>query len=48
MFAEVAVDPELGLIRVRRTVGAFAPGRVLNAELARSQVLSGGSVRPSA
>ncbi|MFX0575727.1 xanthine dehydrogenase family protein molybdopterin-binding subunit [Nocardia nepalensis] len=40
-FAEVAVDPELGLIRVRRMVGAFAPGRVLNAKLARSQVLGG-------
>ena len=25
-FAEVAVDPELGLVRVRRLVGAFAPG----------------------
>lgn len=40
-FAEVAVDPELGIIRVRRMVGAFAPGRVLNAKLARSQVLGG-------
>ncbi|MFE2997676.1 xanthine dehydrogenase family protein molybdopterin-binding subunit [Nocardia sp. NPDC059246] len=40
-FAEVAVDPELGLVRVRRMVGAFAPGRVLNAKLARSQVLGG-------
>lgn len=40
-FAEVAVDPELGLIRVRRMVGAFAPGRVLNTKLARSQVLGG-------
>ncbi len=29
-FAEVAVDPELGLVRVRRMLGAFAPGRVLN------------------
>ncbi|RLP31323.1 xanthine dehydrogenase family protein molybdopterin-binding subunit [Nocardia seriolae] len=40
-FAEVAVDPDLGLVRVRRMVGAFAPGRVLNAKLARSQVLGG-------
>ncbi|MFD0365592.1 xanthine dehydrogenase family protein molybdopterin-binding subunit [Nocardia sp. GCM10030253] len=40
-FAEVGVDPELGLIRVRRMVGVFAPGRVLNAKLARSQVLGG-------
>ncbi|MCP9624000.1 xanthine dehydrogenase family protein molybdopterin-binding subunit [Nocardia otitidiscaviarum] len=40
-FAEVAVDADLGLVRVRRMVGAFAPGRVLNAKLARSQVLGG-------
>ena len=40
-FAEVAVDPELGLVRVRRLVGAFAPGRVLNPMLARSQLMSG-------
>ncbi|MFI9509222.1 xanthine dehydrogenase family protein molybdopterin-binding subunit [Nocardia sp. NPDC052566] len=40
-FAEVAVDPELGLVRVRRMVGAYAPGRVLNTKLARSQVLGG-------
>ncbi|MBL1078755.1 xanthine dehydrogenase family protein molybdopterin-binding subunit [Nocardia sp. 2] len=40
-FAEVAVDPDLGLVRVRRMVGTFAPGRVLNAKLARSQVLGG-------
>ncbi|MEW2508334.1 xanthine dehydrogenase family protein molybdopterin-binding subunit [Amycolatopsis sp. NPDC047767] len=40
-FAEVAVDPDLGLVRVRRLVGAFAPGRVLNAKLARSQLIGG-------
>jgi xanthine dehydrogenase YagR molybdenum-binding subunit len=40
-FAEVAVDPELGLVRVRRLVGAFAPGRVLNPLLARSQLMGG-------
>jgi xanthine dehydrogenase YagR molybdenum-binding subunit len=40
-FAEVAVDPDLGLIRVRRMVGAFAPGRVLNPLLARSQLIGG-------
>jgi xanthine dehydrogenase YagR molybdenum-binding subunit len=40
-FAEVAVDPELGLVRVRRLLGAFAPGRVLNPMLARSQLLGG-------
>jgi xanthine dehydrogenase YagR molybdenum-binding subunit len=40
-FAEVAVDAELGLVRVRRMVGAFAPGRVLNAKTARSQLMGG-------
>jgi xanthine dehydrogenase YagR molybdenum-binding subunit len=40
-FAEVAVDPELGLVRVSRLLGAFAPGRVLNPRLARSQLMGG-------
>jgi xanthine dehydrogenase YagR molybdenum-binding subunit len=40
-FAEVAVDPELGLVRVRRMLGAFAPGRVLNPRLASSQLMGG-------
>jgi xanthine dehydrogenase YagR molybdenum-binding subunit len=40
-FAEVAVDPALGLVRVRRLVGAFAPGRVLNPKLATSQLIGG-------
>jgi xanthine dehydrogenase YagR molybdenum-binding subunit len=40
-FAEVAVDADLGLVRVRRMVGAFAPGRVLNAKTARSQLMGG-------
>jgi xanthine dehydrogenase YagR molybdenum-binding subunit len=40
-FAEVAVDPEFGLVRVRRLAGVFAPGRVLNPLLARSQLMGG-------
>ena len=40
-FAEVAVDADLGLVRVRRMHGVFAPGRVLNPKLARSQLLGG-------
>jgi xanthine dehydrogenase YagR molybdenum-binding subunit len=40
-FAEVAVDPDLGLVRVRRMLGVFAPGRVLNPTLARSQLMGG-------
>ena len=40
-FAEVSVDERLGEIRVRRFVGAFAAGRILNAKTAHSQVLGG-------
>lgn len=42
-FAEVAVDPLTGEVRVRRLVGAFAAGRILNPRTARSQ-LSGGMI----
>jgi len=40
-FAEVSVDPDLGLVRVRKMVSAFAAGRILNAKTARSQYLGG-------
>jgi xanthine dehydrogenase YagR molybdenum-binding subunit len=40
-FAEVLVDPDLGTVRVSRMVGVFAPGRILNARTARSQLLGG-------
>jgi xanthine dehydrogenase YagR molybdenum-binding subunit len=40
-FAEVEVDPDLGMVRVTRLVGAFAGGRILNARLARSQFMGG-------
>ncbi|MBB6172759.1 xanthine dehydrogenase YagR molybdenum-binding subunit [Nocardiopsis mwathae] len=40
-FAEVAVDPELGVVRTRRMVGVFAPGRVLNLKTAHSQLMGG-------
>jgi xanthine dehydrogenase YagR molybdenum-binding subunit len=40
-FAEVRVDPDLGTIRVSRYVGVFDAGRILNAKLARSQMLGG-------
>jgi xanthine dehydrogenase YagR molybdenum-binding subunit len=40
-FAEVSVDPDLGLVRVQRIVSAFASGRILNAKTARSQYLGG-------
>ena len=40
-FARVAVDADLGLVRVRHMVGAFAPGRVLNPKTAASQLMGG-------
>jgi xanthine dehydrogenase YagR molybdenum-binding subunit len=40
-FAEVSVDPDLGLVRLRRMVSAFAGGRILNAKTAHSQFLGG-------
>jgi len=41
VFAEVAVDSESCEIRVRRMVGAYAAGRIVNPRLARSQCIGG-------
>ena len=40
-FAEVAVDRDTGEIRLRRMLGVFAAGRILNVKTARSQALGG-------
>ncbi|MGK5733423.1 xanthine dehydrogenase family protein molybdopterin-binding subunit [Streptomyces sp. URMC 124] len=40
-FAEVAVDQDTGEVRVRRHLGVFAAGRILNARTARSQLVGG-------
>ena len=40
-FAEVAVNAVTGEVRVRRMVGVFDIGRVLNAKTARSQIVGG-------
>lgn len=40
-FVEVAVDPDIPVVRVRRVVSAFAAGRILNEKTARSQCLGG-------
>ncbi|WP_244465309.1 xanthine dehydrogenase family protein molybdopterin-binding subunit [Luteibacter rhizovicinus] len=40
-FAEVGVDMDTGEIRLRRMLGVFAAGRILNAKTARSQALGG-------
>jgi len=40
-FAEVGVDCDTGEIRLRRMLGVFAAGRILNAKTARSQMIGG-------
>jgi xanthine dehydrogenase YagR molybdenum-binding subunit len=40
-FAEVSVDAWTGEVRVRRMLGVFAAGRLLNEQTARSQCLGG-------
>ncbi|MFE4050118.1 xanthine dehydrogenase family protein molybdopterin-binding subunit [Streptomyces sp. YIM B13518] len=40
-FAEVTVDSVTGEVRVRRMLGVFAAGRILNARTARSQFIGG-------
>jgi xanthine dehydrogenase YagR molybdenum-binding subunit len=40
-FAIVGVQPQFGLVRVRRLAGAFAAGRILNEKTAASQMRGG-------
>tara|TARA_R110002020_G_scaffold40118_6_gene118786 strand:+ start:5601 stop:7808 length:2208 start_codon:yes stop_codon:yes gene_type:complete len=40
-FAEVEVDADTGELRVRRLVGVFDAGRILNKKTARSQLMGG-------
>lgn len=40
-FCEVGVDPVTGEVRVRRMLGVFAAGRIINAKTARSQLTGG-------
>jgi CO/xanthine dehydrogenase Mo-binding subunit len=40
-FAEVRVDPDLGVLRIARIVSVTDGGRVLNNKLARSQIIGG-------
>ena len=41
VFAEVRVDPDLGLVRLNRFVGAYDAGRIVNPKTARSQAIGG-------
>jgi xanthine dehydrogenase YagR molybdenum-binding subunit len=43
VFLEVGVDPELGLLRLRRVVGSYSAGRIINPRTAKAQ-MSGGIV----
>jgi len=40
-FAEVGVDIDTGEVRLRRMLGVFAAGRILNPKTARSQLIGG-------
>ncbi|MFI9763862.1 xanthine dehydrogenase family protein molybdopterin-binding subunit [Streptomyces sp. NPDC051963] len=41
VFAEVSVDPLLGLVRIRRIFAAYDVGRVISPKLAHSQAIGG-------
>lgn len=41
VFVEVGVDPDVGIIRVRRALGVYGAGRIINPHLARSQCTGG-------
>jgi xanthine dehydrogenase YagR molybdenum-binding subunit len=41
VFVEVRIDPDLGIIRVPRIIGAYDVGRVVNPKIARSQCIGG-------
>jgi xanthine dehydrogenase YagR molybdenum-binding subunit len=40
-FAEVGIDEDTGEVRLRRMLGVFTAGRILNAKTARSQAIGG-------
>jgi xanthine dehydrogenase YagR molybdenum-binding subunit len=41
LFAEVRVDPDLGIVRLNRFVGAYDAGKIINPKTARSQAIGG-------
>src|SRR3546814_224991 len=41
VFAEVAGEPDVGTSRVRRALGVYAAGRIVNPRLAKSQCIGG-------
>ena len=41
IFVEVGVDPDFGMLRLRRAVGVYSAGRIVNALTARAQMIGG-------
>jgi xanthine dehydrogenase YagR molybdenum-binding subunit len=41
IFLEVGVDPDFGIARLRRAVGVYSAGRIINPRTARSQMTGG-------
>jgi xanthine dehydrogenase YagR molybdenum-binding subunit len=41
IFVEVGVDPALGLMRLRRAVGSYSAGRIINPRTAQAQMIGG-------
>jgi xanthine dehydrogenase YagR molybdenum-binding subunit len=41
VFVEVGVDPDLGLLRLRRAVGSYSVGRIVNPRTAKAQMTGG-------
>ena len=41
VFVEVGIDPELGLLRLRRVVGSYSVGRIVNPRTAKAQMTGG-------
>jgi xanthine dehydrogenase YagR molybdenum-binding subunit len=41
IFVEIGFDPELGIVRLRRAVGRYSVGRIVNPRTARAQMVGG-------
>jgi xanthine dehydrogenase YagR molybdenum-binding subunit len=41
IFVEVGVDPDFGLLRLRRAVGVYSAGRIVSPTMARAQMIGG-------
>ena len=41
VFVEIGFDPELAILRLRRVVGRYSVGKIINPRTARAQILGG-------